>query len=38
LDLRVEVVLEEYPGLAGFLQSVTPARQAPAKPAKKVAA
>jgi type IV pilus assembly protein PilM len=28
LDVKVDVVLEEYPGLSGYLQSVAPARQA----------
>jgi len=28
LDVKVDVVPEEYPGLAGYLQSVAPARQA----------
>jgi len=31
LDLRVEVVPEEHPGLAGFLQSLLKAPQAPAR-------
>jgi hypothetical protein len=26
LDVQVEIVLEEYPGLAGYLRSLTPSR------------